>query len=841
MQTATVLQAVRVERILSKLGVGSRSPVAVHGVVGYTFAQLIATGGWRRRCSEGGLMVDVPEPVAGGILPRLAREYRRARGLTQEQLAERAGLSTRGIQDLERGLSVPRRDTLDRLIRALELDGEPRQAFAAAARPRLRRSQQAPTTMEPRPANSNLPPQFTSFVGREGEVTALRRLLGTTHLLTLTGAGGVGKTRLALEAARSMVADYPDGIWLVELASLAKSTLVVESVAAVLGVREDRDRPLLGTLAAHLARRHMLLVLDNCEHLSEACAALARALLSAAPGLRILATARQPLGLKGEVLFPVPTLGLPEMGRPMTDGQLLEYAACRLFAERASAVRPDFVITPENAPVVAYITRRLDGLPLAIELAAVRVRALAVEQIAARLEDRFALLRTSDPLDPDRHQTLQAAMDWSYSLLSDAERTLFNRLSVFAGGWTLEAAEAVCADERLPAAEILDLLARLVDRSLVIAQEHDRQMRYRLLETLRQFGAERLQAANEQTVFFERHRAWCLALAEQCERNMWRESQVFALHHLEREHENLRTALGWTLACNGDPEPGLRIGAALVRFWDLRGYVHEGTSWLTNLLATLPAGERTIASERARVALGYLTLLRGDSDLALELLDGSLTFWRELGDSRMLAVVLFFRGLVVGSTAGVVSEAERSLDESLALARERGPRWTTYFALHLLGEASRSRGDLDHAERLLTESLMLARKDGDRWGTYHALYSLALVALARGRVDEANALALSSFDMTVELGDMRGSTYGLEILACVAAWQDRAEVAARAFGAAHALREPISDFTWITSAALRAEADARVRARLGEAGWAAAVAEGRRMSLTDAVTMLTRS
>jgi predicted ATPase len=399
----------------------------------------------------------------------------------------------------------------------------------------------APRTPE-RPPH-NLPSELSSFVGREKELAEVKRLLENTRLLTLTGSGGCGKTRLALAAASELVEGFEDGVWLVELASLADPSLVPQSVAYALGVREQPGRTPTEALSDYLGSRKVLLLLDNCEHLVEACAELAEALLHSCAELRVLATSREALGITGEVAWLVPSLSLPDLRRLPDIESLPRYESARLFVERAAAVKPTFTLTEQNAAAVAQVCYRLDGIPLAIELAAARAKVLPVEQIADRLDDSIGLLAAGSRTAMPRHRTLHATMDWSHELLPDEERALFRRLSVFAGGFTLEAAESVCTGGGLERGEVLDLLSHLVDKSLVIMREEGGEGRYRLLETVRQYGREKLSASSEAEQASERHAGYYLALAEEAEPELKGAGQVAWVERLEQERDNLRAAM----------------------------------------------------------------------------------------------------------------------------------------------------------------------------------------------------------------------------------------------------------------------------------------------------------
>jgi predicted ATPase/class 3 adenylate cyclase len=480
---------------------------------------------------------------------------------------------------------------------------------------------------------NNLPLQLTSFVGREREQAEVRRLLTTARLVTLTGTGGCGKTRLALQVGAELADAFADGVWFVDLAPLADPALVPQTVAAVLGVHEVAGRPLLQTVADHLRGRELLLILDNCEHLLDACAQLADALLRACPRLRILATSRELLGVAGESAWRVPSLTLPDARQPPAAASLTQYEAVRLFIERAVAALPTFAVTNQNAPAVAQLCWRLDGIPLAIELAAARVRMLTVEQIAARLDDRFRLLTGGSRTALRRQQTLQAAIDWSYQLLSEEERLLLQRLAVFAGGWTLEAAEAVGVGASIEGADVLDLLGALVDKSLVVAEGQGAHERYRLLETIRQYAGEKLLEAGEVGPIRDQHRDWYVGLAARAEPELTGPGEEEWLGRLEVEHDNLRAALAWSL--EGDPGVGLRLAASLGGFWARHGHLVEGRRWLEAFLTRAPAPddpEEQRVRARALRRAGILASDQQDRAAARTFLAESLILFRALGD-----------------------------------------------------------------------------------------------------------------------------------------------------------------------------------------------------------------
>ncbi|HEV2238806.1 MAG TPA: AAA family ATPase, partial [Ktedonobacterales bacterium] len=480
----------------------------------------------------------------------------------------------------------------------------------------------------------NLPIQLTSFIGREREVAEVTQLLATARLVTLTGSGGCGKTRLALRAGADALDRFDDGVWLVELAPLADPAHVTQAVATALGVPAEPGRPLLATLTEHLRARHLLLVLDNCEHLVAACAGLADALLHACPHLTILATSREPLVIEGEHSFHVPSLGLPEAGQTPTLARVAACEAARLLIERATAAQPDFALTERNATAVEQLCRRLDGIPLALELAAARVRALTVEQVAQRLDDRFHLLTGGSRKALPRQQTLRALIDWSHDLLTPAERTLFRRLAVFAGGWTLEAAEEVCSGDVVAPTDVLDLLARLVDKSLVLADEQQAAARYHLLETVRQYAGEKLLEAGEAESLRDRHLTCFLALAEEAHSHSGTVEQYAWARRLAAEYDNLRTALEWSRAQPSETELELRLAGAMMFAWLAFGHLSAGRAALEQALARSNPHARTQARARALAMAGQLAGMQMDVAAASALHSESVAIYRELGDKH---------------------------------------------------------------------------------------------------------------------------------------------------------------------------------------------------------------
>ena len=641
-------------------------------------------------------------------------------------------------------------------------------------------------------AAHNLPSRLSSFVGREREIAEIAMLLDGHRLVTLVGAPGVGKTRLGLQIASAVLERFPDGVWLVELAPLADPALVPQAVADVLGVREQSARSLTATLSDWLRVRRLLLLLDNCEHLIGAAAELAGMLLRDCPRLHVLATSREPLAVDGEAPWRVPSLAQPApelFGGGAASTALLEYEAIRLFVERARVVAPRFALTRGNASIVAQICTRLDGIPLAIELAAARVRALSVDQIAARLDDRFRLLTGGSRAALPRQQTLRGAVDWSYDLLSEPERALLRRLAVFAGGFTLDAAERV-GDERsgmrgeMSDALLLDLLTALVDKSLIQVEESDDgEPRYRLLETFRQYGHEKLIEHSELSSARDRHRDYFLAVTEGEQPNLDGSDQLAALTRLDREHDNLRAALAWCLADEtgqhvdrdqgahalpaGAAEPGLRLAGALWRFWWWRGYLDEGRRWLSQVLA-IPARRDQTAAERSARAITHegaasLAAFQGELHLALEHAETALALSRDADDGRGVSQALHRLGFV-RLHLGEHDLAHRLCEESVETARRTGDPHTLAMALLGSSHVSRFLDEHDQTVAFCEEGLTLFRALGDIIMSANLLRTLSRAVLGLGDRARAWLLAEEALSLSRDLGDRRGMGESYQML-----------------------------------------------------------------------------
>jgi len=683
---------------------------------------------------------------------QLLRQYRLAAGLTQDGLAEKAGLSTRGLSDLERGLRhSPHPDTVRRLGDALALDGEKRSALAASG-VTARHQRHAPEPGPNRLRESSLPTPLTSFVGREQERAALAPLLRKRRLLTLVGTGGVGKTRLALQLAHEVKDAYTDGVCFVDLAALAQPDLVAPALASSLGIAEHDGQTPAATLVQALRTRQLLLVLDNCEHLVQAYAEIVDALLRSAPRLRVLATSREPLGVEGETTWPVPPLSLARPEAAAEDQATSD--AVRLFVERAQAVRPEFLLSEDNLTAVMAICRTLDGIPLALELAAARLRVLSPEEMLARLGQGLSVLAGGSRTVSERHRTLRAAVDWSYGLLSHSERELFDRLSVFAGSWTLEAVEAVCAADPIEQPDVLDLLTSLVDKSLAMVESYRGQGRYRLLGPLCQYAAERLSArgADEVARFRNRHAAFFTALARASFAPSWEASSAELhalatqkpgwLERLERDHANVRGALGWFLV-NARVDDAQRLGAAFFQFWVLRGYFTEGRTWMGRILE-LPGGD---VSQRIRILLGagFLAFRHDDAEAARALDEEALRLAREAGDPAGIALALYRLGdgtRARGDHAAARAYLEAALDASRA-AENRGLEAWSQSGLGTLAVAE---GDYEAARTCLAEAIEGFRELGSQFGAAVAcrrlgvaIYRLGDRAAARELLEEGLA------------------------------------------------------------------------------------------------------
>ncbi|MBP2319623.1 non-specific serine/threonine protein kinase [Kibdelosporangium banguiense] len=629
----------------------------------------------------------------------------------------------------------------------------------------------------------NLPAEVTSFVGRRREVSEAKRLLSAGRLLTLTGVGGVGKTRLALRVAAGVRRAFADGARLVELAALQDRTLLEQTVADAVGIRDRSARSPREVVVDYLRDKQLLLVLDNCEHLADRCAGLATDLLTAAPALRILATSRHALSTPGEHILAVPPLPVPDPERPPQPGKLLHNEAIRLFTERATAVRPDFAITAGNHTTIARICHRLDGLPLAIELAAARLRVLSPEQILARLDDRFRLLRAGSRTVLPRHRTLRAVVDWSYQLCSPLEQMLWARVSVFAGGFDLEAAEAVCAGEGIARDRVLDLVAELVDKSILIRedQDHGPRVRYRLLDIIAHYGLDALKAAGQEAVLLRRHRDYYLGLAERGNTEWFGPTQLEVLARTRCEHANLRLALEFCLAMPGESETGLRLATALRFYWHC-GFLSEGRHWLDRALA-----QDTEPSRARATALwinAHLAVLQGDASAAAAMAEQCRDWALPRGADNLLAYALFILGTVAW-LSGDLRRAQALFEDVLARFEALGElNDIVIIAYAVLAAVALLQDDLARAGELCQQGLALGERHGEQWARAYTLCTLTLAEWARGEVALASAHAREGLRVMRALHDAFGMALLVEHLAWIVGAAGEDEPAAVLLGAA---------------------------------------------------------
>jgi predicted ATPase/DNA-binding XRE family transcriptional regulator len=752
------------------------------------------------------MMTDETRPdLSPSTFGPLLRRLRADTGLTQEELAERAGVSARLVSDLERGtIQRPRRDTIRMLADGLGLKDADRDAFTAVARG----AKPAPVD-EPR--RVNLPAAPSPLIGRDRELAAVTSLLiqPEVRLLTLTGPGGVGKTRLALAVVARVVDAFPDGLFFVDLAPVIDPTLVLSAIAQMLGVRASGDRPLRDDLVAHLGHKRLCLLLDNLEHLAPVAPAIAD-LLSACSELTILATSRQSLHIRAEREYQVAPLALPDLrALPSTD-ELADVPAVALFVRQAEAARRSFALTDENARTIGEIAVRLDGLPLAIELAAAWTKVLSPAALLARLDHRLPLL-TGGPRDlPARLQTVRAAIAWSYDLLIPGEQRVLRCLAVFVGGCTLDAAESVAG----PSASdmVLDVVASLVDKSLIrVVEREDVEPRFGMLETIREYGLERLAAAGEELATRSRHAAWYLSLAERAEPELTGRDQEIWFSRLETDHDNLRAALSWGL----DRQDGSAtvLAGKIFRFWATLGHYEEGRRWLERAIE-VDNGATESARAHARIGAGVMAYFQGDYAHAAMHTEAALATFRTLNDLDGAGSALGNLGLVADA-AEDYPHANALYEEALAIFRVLGDQTRIGYMLNNLGLIAQFQGDYDRAAQLHQEALDLRRRLGDPDGIAFSLGNLGLVAFARGDYVRAEGLQRETLRLRRTLSNKSGLARCYENLALIAAATREPERATRLFAAADALRSAIGAELPPNDRAERDQCIAELRRQLG--------------------------
>lgn len=736
---------------------------------------------------------------------------RKALDLTRAGLAQRVSCSPETIKKIERDERRPSRQMAELLAASLGVPVAEREQFLRAAVgeglvDRLTITE-GPLDQKPRrgrtaagkPAH-NLPYHPSRFIGREREIAVVGQLIIRSRLVTLTGVGGGGKTRLAMEAAGPLIESFPDGIWLVELAPLSDPALAASFIAATLGLINDPNRSPLDALVAYLRDRQLLLLLDNCEHLIETMARLVETLVHHCPDLHILTTSRERLVIDGEAVWLVPPLALPPADEQLSIEDLAAHDSIRLFVERAAATLPTFALTGQNAAAVVQLCRRLDGIPMALELAAARVRILRVEEIVARLDDRFRLLTGGNRTAPPRHQTLRALIDWSYDLLPPVEQRLLRRLSVFAGSFSLEEVEAICDEEY--EGGVLDLLTQLVNKSLVVADRvSGEQTRYTLHETIREYGLERLNEENALEPMRDRHAAFYCRLAEEAEPQLYRAGQIPWMDRLEESYDNLRAALNWALIEQPmNAQMGLRLAAALAFYWEMRGLLVEGHRWLTAALERIDSADVPL---RAWFYLnaGNFWLEHGYfwGVSAMTYGQESLSLYQRLEDERGIAWTMRLLGNCTLYSKGEFAQAASLFEQGLALAEELNDMALMTRIYQNLGRTKMFSGDNAAAAKLGEKGLTLAHETGDRNGVGYLSYHLGVTAIMQREYARAEAFLLEALAVCRDLKLPVNATKTLHALGSAARLHKKYDRAASYFQEYLAIGRGIAGFDTFAS------------------------------------------